>query len=91
MLHGSLQAAVTAALIFSYLLKTPSCPVKTFAPHASSVCGVLTCILNQHQPAVHSVMGRSQCHEASVISFCSSSAVSDMHNTAHTVLDELIS
>lgn len=66
MLHGSQQAAVTAALIFSYLLKTPSCPVKTFAPNASSVCGVLTCTFNQHQPAVDSVMGFS------VISFCSS-------------------
>lgn len=29
MLHSSQQSAVAAALILSYLLKTPSCPVRT--------------------------------------------------------------
>lgn len=38
MLHGSLQTATAAALIFSYLLKTPSCPVNTCAADAGAVC-----------------------------------------------------
>ena len=57
MLHGSQQSAVAAALIFSYLLKTPSCPVRTCIMLLMlAVCPVLTCIIDHHQPVGDSVM-----------------------------------
>lgn len=49
MLHGSPQTAVAAALTFSYLLKTPSCPVNTCAADTDSVCFMLTCVMKERQ------------------------------------------
>ena len=57
MSHGNPQTAVAAALIFSYLLKAPSCPVNTCAADAESACCILTCVVSKRQPAADSVMG----------------------------------
>ena len=84
MLHGNPQTAVAAALIFSYLLKTPSCPVKSYANGAGSVCCATTCVTNKHLPAVDSVMGFT------VISSAAALQSSDFRSKAPAVLDELI-